>query len=72
MGQHFGTMISSISQLTTITILAFIYLDDSAASLIMVTLLPLATVPVIIRSSVSIKTADETEISNEEANHVCV
>ena len=72
MGQHFGTLVSTVGIFTCVTVLAYIYLDDWAASLIMVTLLPLATVPIFIRSSLSIKAADDAESSNERSNHVCI
>ena len=52
-------------------ILSYVYLDATASSIIMVTLLPLATVPVLIRSSISKNVADEAELSNEQSNHVC-
>ena len=54
------------------TVLAYVFLDATAASIIMVTLLPLATVPVLVRSSLSIRTSDEAESSNSESNHVRV
>ena len=51
-------------------VFTYVHLDASAASIILVTLLPLAAVPTLIRSSLSISASDETALSNEEANHV--
>ena len=51
-------------------VFTYIHLDATAASIILVTLLPLAAVPTLIRSSLSIRASDETALSNEEANHV--
>ena len=70
MGQHFATIIVVVGTFTGALILSYVYLDASAASIIMVTLLPLGAVPTLIRSSFSISMADETTLSNEEANHV--
>ena len=53
-------------------VLTYVHLDASAASIILVTLLPLAAVPTLIRSSVSMQATDDTALSNEEANHVCI
>ena len=70
MGQHFSTIIVAVGTFMGVLILSYVYLDATAASIIMVTLLPLAAVPTLIRSSLSISLADETALSNEEANHV--
>ena len=63
-------MISTIGGYSLVTLLAYIFLNATAASLIIVTLLPLATVPVLIRSSLSIRVSDEADLSNEQSNHV--
>ena len=71
-GQHFMVIIATIGSYSLVMLLSYIYLNATAASIIIVTLLPLATVPILIRSSVSIKVSDEAEISNEQSNHVCM
>ena len=65
-------IIATVGAYTLVTLLLYIYLDATAASIIMVTLLPLATVPILIRSSLSIKVSDEADSSNEQSNHVCM
>ena len=66
-------MISTLASFTTITILAFIYLDYSAASLVMTALVPLATVPLMIRTAKSVDNVKESGTILEESNHViCV
>ena len=57
---------------TCMTVLAYVFLDATAASIILVTLLPLATVPILVRSSLSIRVSDEADLSNKESNHVCM
>ena len=69
-GNQLGLMISSSGMFVTITIVTFIYLDDSAASIIMVTLLPIALSPVIIRSTLSLDISKDVQLSREESNHV--
>ena len=63
-------IISAVGSYTLVTLLSYVYLDSTAASIIIVTLLPLATVPILIRSSLSIKVSDEEDLSNEQSNHV--
>lgn len=70
-GIHLSKMISTVAQFLCITFLTYVYLDAFAASIISVTLLPLATVPLILRSSSSLDIAKEVQLSNEESNHVC-
>ena len=70
MGQHFATTISAFGTFTGVLILSYVHLDATAASIILVTLIPLAIVPTLIRSSLSVRTADDTALSNEETNHV--
>ena len=65
-------IITAIGSYSLVLVLSYIYLNATIASIIIVTLLPLATVPILIRSSVSIKASDETDISNEQSNHVCI
>ena len=69
-GNQLGLMISSSGMFVTITILTFIYLDATAASIIMVTLLPIALSPVIIRSMLSLDISEDVQLSREESNHV--
>lgn len=64
-------MISSAGLYVCATILTFIYLDPSAAAIIIVTLLPLALSPVILRSTMSLGIARNVQTSREESNHVC-
>ena len=71
MGQHFSTIIAAVGSFIGVMILSYVHLDASAASIILVTLLPLAAVSSLIKSSLSVQVADETALSNEEANHVC-
>ena len=63
-------MLSSAATFTAITVLAYIYLDSSAASLVMTALLPLATVPVIIRTMMFVDSTKESGAILEESNHV--
>lgn len=70
-GNQLGLMISSSGMFVNITILTFIHLDASAASIIIVTLLPLALFPVIIRSTLSLDITEDVQMSREESNHVC-
>ena len=63
-------MLSSAASFTAITVLAYIYLDSSAASLVMTALLPLATVPVIIRTMMSVDSTKESGAILGESNHV--
>ena len=69
-GNQLGVMISSSGTFVCITILTFIYLDPTAASIVMVTLLPLALSPVIIRSMLSLDITNSVQLSREESNHV--
>ena len=72
-GNQLGIMISTLASFTTITVLAFIYLDSSAASLVMTALVPLATVPLMIRTAKSVDNVKESGTILEESNHViCV
>lgn len=70
-GNQLGIMISSMGMFTCITILTFIYLDPGAASIVMVTLLPIAISPVILRSTLSLDMTEDDRLSREESNHVC-
>ena len=63
-------MIATVGAYSLVTLLAYIFLNSTAASLIIVTLLPLATVPVLLKSSLSIRVSDEADLSNEQSNHV--
>ena len=65
-------MITTVGAYSLVMLLAYIFLNSTAASLIIVTLLPLATVPVLLKSSLSIRVSDEADLSNEQSNHVCV
>ena len=65
-------MIVTVGAYSLVTLLAYIFLNSTAASLIIVTLLPLATVPVLLKSSLSIRVSDEADLSNEQSNHVRV
>ena len=69
-GQHYVLIIQAIGTYSSVMILSYIHLNSTAASILLVTLLPLATVPIIIRSSLSVKLSDEADISNEQSNHV--
>ncbi|XP_065884220.1 ATP-dependent translocase ABCB1-like [Dysidea avara] len=70
LGTQLGIMLSSAVTFTAITVLAYIYLDSSAASLVMTALLPLATVPVIIRAMMSVDSTKESGAILEESNHM--
>ena len=69
-GTQLGIMISSTFVYCTIATLSFIYLDASAASLLMTALFMLATVPLITRTMLSVDTFNNTRIALEESNHV--
>ena len=69
-GNQLGIMISSSGMFVCITILTFIYLNPTAASIVIVTLLPLALSPVIIRSMLSLDITNSVQLSREESNHV--
>ena len=69
-GNQLGLMISSSGMFVTITILTFIYLDASAASIIMVMLLPIALSRVVIRSTLSLDISEDVQLSRKESNHV--
>jgi len=69
-GTQLGIMISTVASYITITVLAFIYLDSSAASLVMTALLPLATVPMMIRAAVTVDNIKNKGAILEETNHV--
>lgn len=64
-------MISSSGTFVTVAIVTFIYLHATAASIILVTLLPLALFPVIIRSSLSLDITEDVQLSRDESNHAC-
>ena len=63
-------IVATVGAYTLVTLLSYVYLNSTAASIIIVTLLPLATVPILIRSSLSIRVSDEKDLSNEQSNHV--
>ena len=63
-------MFATTGAYSLVTLSAYIFLNSTAASLIVVTLLPLATVPVLLKSSLSIRVSDEANLSNEQSNHV--
>ena len=70
MGTQLGMMIAVTADFVVVAILTFIYLDPSAASLIMTALLPLATVPIIVKTMLSVKTFNNVKLAIEESNHV--
>ncbi|XP_065884365.1 ATP-dependent translocase ABCB1-like isoform X2 [Dysidea avara] len=69
-GTQLGMMIAVTADFVVVAILTFIYLDPSAASLIMTALLPLATVPIIVKTMLSVKTFNNVKLAIEESNHV--
>ena len=69
-GTQLGMMIAATTNFIVVTILAFIYLEPSAASLVMTALLPLATVPIIVKTMLSIDTFNNVKLAIEESNHV--
>jgi len=69
-GSGLGIIVATTASYFIVTVLAFNYLDSSAASLVMTALLPLATVPLILKTMVTVDETAESGARLEESNHV--